>query len=50
MKLCLICLFALSAVSLQAAEDLSKPIEVLRAVGKEVESFGGTCHAALNLR
>jgi acetolactate synthase-1/2/3 large subunit len=22
----------------------------LQAVGKEVESFGGTCHAALNLR
>jgi len=35
MKLSSICLFALAAVSLQAAEELSKPIEALRAVGKE---------------
>ena len=36
MKLSLVCLFALAAVSLQAA-DLSKPIETLRAVQKEGE-------------
>ena len=35
MKSSLVCLLALAAVSLQAAEDLSKPIEALRAVGKE---------------
>jgi hypothetical protein len=35
MKLKIVCLFTLAAVSLLAAEDLSKPIETLRAVQRE---------------